>query len=127
MKVFVHGNKPNQSEVKCVNNIIGKKASLASAPKLWSGFGMIEWMTFLSELQRPMVYLKEWTREKILTLASPQEVDGDINSNVDPTSLAIQLLVFGAISKEVPISFRSAACAHKGVGGAPNKKLKTYA
>jgi len=54
MKVFVHGNKPNQNEVKCVNNIIERKASLALAPKLWNGFGMIKWVTFLLELQRPM-------------------------------------------------------------------------
>jgi hypothetical protein len=58
---------------------------------------------------------------------SPQEVDGDINSNVDPTLLVIQVPVFGAISKDIPISLQFATCAHKGVGGAPNKKLKTYA
>jgi hypothetical protein len=120
------GTNTNESEVKCVNNIIGRNASLASAPKLWSGFGMIKWMTFLLELQRPVVHLKEWTWEKIFTQANTQEVDDDINSNVDPTSLAIQVLVFGAISKDVPISLRSATCAHKGLGGAPNKTLKIY-
>jgi hypothetical protein len=101
------GTNTNESEVKCVNNIIGRNASLASAPKLWSGFGMIKWMTFLLELQRPVVHLKEWTWEKIFTQANTQEV-------------------FGAISKDVPISLRSATCAHKGLGGAPNKTLKIY-
>jgi hypothetical protein len=74
-----------------------EKGILALTPKLSNGFGTIKWTTFLSELQRPMVYLKEWTWEKIFTQANLQEVDGDINSNIDPTSMAIQVLVFGAI------------------------------
>jgi hypothetical protein len=64
--------------------------------------------------------------EDIGIQVSPQEVDVDINSNVDPTSLAIQVPIFGTIPKKVPISPRFVAYAHKGVGGAPNKKLKTF-
>jgi hypothetical protein len=41
--------------------------------------------------------------EDIGIQANPQAVDGDINSNVDPTSPAIQVLVFGVIPKKVPI------------------------
>ncbi len=65
--------------------------------------------------------------EDIGIQANPQAVDGDINSNVDPTSPAIQVLVFGVIPKKVPILLWSATFAYKGVGGAPNKKLKTFA
>jgi hypothetical protein len=56
---------------------------------------------------------------------NPQKV-GDTNSNTKPTSPTIQVLVFGAILEEGPTSPQSTTCAHKGVGGALNEKLKTY-
>jgi len=59
------------------------------------------------------------------TQVNPQKVDGDTNSNTNPTSSAIQVPIFGAILEEDPTSLRSTTYAHKGVGGAPNKKLKT--
>jgi hypothetical protein len=34
MIIFLHGSKPSQGEVRCVNNIIKKRASLAPLPKL---------------------------------------------------------------------------------------------
>jgi len=34
MIIFLHGSKPNQGGVRCVNNIIRKRASLAPTPKL---------------------------------------------------------------------------------------------
>jgi hypothetical protein len=60
------------------------------------------------------------------TQAIPQKVDGDTNSNIDPTSQVIQIPIFGATPKEVPISLQFATCGHKGIKGAPNKKFKTF-
>jgi hypothetical protein len=37
--------------------------------------------------------------KNIGTQVNPQKVDGDTNSNTNPTSLAIQHLVFGTTSK----------------------------
>jgi len=65
--------------------------------------------------------------EDIGIQANPQVVNGDINSNVDPTSPTIQVLVFGVIPKKVFISPWFTSFAHKGVGGAPNKKFKKFA
>jgi len=59
--------------------------------------------------------------------ANPQVVDGDINSNANPTSPTSQVLIFGVIPKKVLISPQSTTSTHKEAGGAPNKKLKTYA
>jgi hypothetical protein len=60
------------------------------------------------------------------TQVNPQKVDGDTNSNINLTSLAIQVPIFGAILEEDPTSPRSTTYAHKGVGGASNKKLKNF-
>ncbi len=60
------------------------------------------------------------------TQVNPQKVDGDTNSNTNPTSPAIQVPVFGATLEEDPTSFRSTTYAHKGVWGAPNKMLKNF-
>jgi hypothetical protein len=61
------------------------------------------------------------------TRVIPQKVDGDTNSNIDPTSWVIQIPIFGATPEKVPISPQFAAYAHKGIEGEPNKELKTFA
>lgn len=46
------------------------------------------------------------------TQVNHEEVDGNTNDNTDPTSPAIQVVVFGAIPKQAPISLQF-AYAHK--------------
>lgn len=101
--------------------------SLALAPKLSSGFGTIEWMTCILVGTTKAYGIPQGMDMggDIGIQANPQMVDGDINSNADPTSPTIQDLVFGVVPKKVLISPRSTTSTHKGVGGAPNKKLKT--
>ncbi len=59
------------------------------------------------------------------TQVNPQKVDGDTNSNTNPISPTIQVPIFGATLEEDPTSPWFTTYAHKGVGGAPNKKFKT--
>ncbi len=85
---------------------MGRRVSLALAPKLQSGFGTIKWMACILARTTKVNGIPQGMDmgEDIGIQANPQEVNGDINYNVDPPSPTIQVLVFGTTPKMVPIS-----------------------
>ncbi len=130
MKKIPHENLCTWEQTKskwvtCVNNIIGRRVSLALATSLRVDYDQID--DILVKIAKANSVPQRMDMGKdIGTQAIPQKVDDDTNSNIDPTSRVIQIPIFGAILKEVPISLQFVTCPHKRIEGASNKKLKAY-